>query len=84
MKPGYHSGKLVFGKNEPIGKRIRKARVWYGLTQDELAVLALVSKATISGMETGQDFYMSTLMLMCQGLDLPIERLVANLPEIRR
>lgn len=84
MKPGYHSGKLVFGKTETLGSRIKKARRWYGMTQDELATMAYVSKSTISGMETGQDFYMSTLMLIAQGLDIPIERFVSNLPEIRR
>jgi len=84
MKDGYHSGKLQFGKNETLGKRIRKARRWFGMTQDELAIMAQVSTSTVLGIENGDDFRMSSLMLIAQGLDVPLERFVANLPELRR
>lgn len=84
MKTGYHTGKLYFGRTETLGRRIKKARRWYGLTQDELASLAQVSESTIIGIERGDDFRMSSLMLIAQGLDIPLERFVANLPELRR
>ena len=84
MKTGYHSGKLVFGKTETIGRRIKKARRWYGMSQPELALMAQVSDGTISRIESGDDFLLSTLMLISQGLDIPLERFVHDLPELRR
>lgn len=84
MKTGYHSGKLVFGHTERLGKRIAKARKWYGMSQDELAVMALVSKTTISAIENGDDCYVSTVALIAQGLDIPLDRFFRELPELRR
>lgn len=84
MKTGYHAGKLHFGPTEQIGKRIKKARRWYGLSRPELALLAQVSEGTLSRIENGEDFMISTLMLVSQGLDIPLERFVTNLPELRR
>lgn len=84
MKSGYHSGKLVFGRTETIGRRIKKARRWYGMSQEELGVLAGTNGATICRIEAGDDFLVSTLARMAIGLDIPLERLVANLPELRR
>lgn len=84
MKNGYHTGKLVFGKNETLGKRIAKARRWYGMSNAELAYMAQVSVSTINNIQGGEDFLLSTLLLIAQGMDIPPERFLSNLPELRR
>lgn len=84
MKSGYHTGKLVFGRTETIGRRIKKARRWYGMSQEELGVLSGAGTGTIGRIEAGDDFMVSTLARIAIGLDVPLDRLVANLPELRR
>jgi len=84
MKPGYHTGKLVFGRAENLGKRVKKLRKWYGMSQEEAGVICGVSGATLSRIEAGDDCLVSTILKLCIATDVPPERLFANLPELRR
>jgi len=57
-----------------LGKRLRRARMKEGLSIRELAKRAGVSTTSIVRMEQGQPFHGLTLVKICQGLGLHIER----------
>lgn len=76
MRPGYVDKTLRFYSKETLGERIKKTREQYGLSLSELGVLANVSASTIYNIESGQDFYVSTLFVICRALDLDVAQLV--------
>ncbi len=58
--------------------RMRNARIWAGLSQDELAVIVRSSRETISSLERGASIPSVTLALAIAGaLDTTVEELFA-------
>jgi putative transcriptional regulator len=58
--------------------RLRNARMWAGLSQDELAVIVGSSRETISALERGASIPSVTLALAIAGaLDTTVEELFA-------
>jgi putative transcriptional regulator len=58
--------------------RLRNARMWAGLSQDELAVIVGSSRETISALERGTSIPSVTLALAIAGaLDTTVEELFA-------
>src|SRR6266540_2423008 len=62
---------------EDVGRRLRRARLAAGLTQQELAVAVDLSRASIANMEAGrQPFPVYTLVLLARALKVPIVELL--------
>lgn len=55
---------------QELGARIRRARIDYPLSQEELAIRAGVTKRTIANIEHGADTTLSTLASVLRALDM--------------
>lgn len=60
-----------------MGYRIKEMRVRRRMSQDDLAKASHVSRATISGLESGRktDVKTSTLLMICRALDTTVDEL---------
>jgi len=66
---------LVLGeeRSDDVGRNLRTARAWRGLSQEALAKLAGVDPATVTFVETGKTKpYRSTLGKLAAALDVPV------------
>lgn len=59
------------------GKMIKQARLWLGITQNELAVMLNVTQGTVASWETGTAFPRPRSMVkLCEVLKIPVENLL--------
>lgn len=62
---------------EEVGRRLRQARLRAELTQQELADVVELSRASIANIEGGrQPFAVHTLALCARALDVPVSELI--------
>lgn len=59
-----------------IGLNVRKARKSAGMNQEELGIKTKLGKATINRIETGSDFYMSSILVIAETLGVDIMDLI--------
>jgi transcriptional regulator with XRE-family HTH domain len=61
-----------------IGLNVKKARKARGLNQEELGDKTGLGKATINRIETGNDFYMSSLLIIAKVLKIDLVDLIKD------
>ncbi|MFF1480188.1 helix-turn-helix transcriptional regulator [Streptomyces sp. NPDC058301] len=68
----------VLTRRRAMGDRIRAARLWADLSQEQLAERTLVDRKTINRIELGHhSARIDTLFLIADALDVPLADLVA-------
>jgi transcriptional regulator with XRE-family HTH domain len=72
VRTGYKSKTIRFYRDETLAQRIKKARRYYRLSQEDLEILCGISHKTIGRIEGGDDCRVSTLVLICIALDVDL------------